>query len=251
MEYSEDELNKLLNSYHPIGVYRLLCAIYDKTFSMEGCLLFLRNCNMDFLNKIQDLLSTLTNVEQYVINYCYGLRALHKLGNVSGLAVNTGNDYIFNINKEAIRKIRHPTNINILSECLTKFEEEIFRDQIDLNDQLDNGDNWKSLPLYPDYLISSDGTIYDFVNKRILNPSRYTTRGNYLYVSLRTLSNKRQIVKIHTLVAEAYLGPKPIGCVVDHIDQNPENNNYKNLRYITNSENQKNNWNHSGRKIRS
>ena len=37
----------------------------------------------------------------------------------------------------------------------------------------------------------------------------------------------------HTLVAETFLGPRPDGMTIDHIDNDKENNTLVNLRYIT------------------
>ena len=45
---------------------------------------------------------------------------------------------------------------------------------------------------------------------------------------------------IHKVVAECWLGDKPEGMQIDHIDRNPHNNDYRNLRYVTHSEQMKN-----------
>jgi hypothetical protein len=42
---------------------------------------------------------------------------------------------------------------------------------------------------------------------------------------------------IHSLVAEAFIGPKPEGCEVLHADGSRDNNHISNLRYGTRSEN--------------
>lgn len=42
------------------------------------------------------------------------------------------------------------------------------------------------------------------------------------------------------LVAEAWLGERPAGCVVDHIDRNKLNNHADNLRYVTQAVNMAN-----------
>ncbi len=44
------------------------------------------------------------------------------------------------------------------------------------------------------------------------------------------------------LVAKCFIGERPEGLVIDHIDRNPLNNNVSNLRYVTQKEN---NWNKS------
>lgn len=47
-------------------------------------------------------------------------------------------------------------------------------------------------------------------------------------------------VPIHKVVAECWLGDKPDGLEIDHIDRNSHNNHYTNLRYVTRSEQMKN-----------
>ena len=44
-------------------------------------------------------------------------------------------------------------------------------------------------------------------------------------------------ILIHHLVAYAFLGERPDGMVIDHIDRNPKNNHISNLRYCTPKEN--------------
>lgn len=45
---------------------------------------------------------------------------------------------------------------------------------------------------------------------------------------------------VHRIVAMVFCDDYFDGAVVDHIDQNPDNNHYKNLRWVTRSENSKN-----------
>ena len=52
--------------------------------------------------------------------------------------------------------------------------------------------------------------------------------------------NEVKRLMIHKLVAECWLGDKPEGYEIDHIDRNPHNNHYTNLRYVTHSEQMKN-----------
>ena len=84
------------------------------------------------------------------------------------------------------------------------------------------------------FLISEDGKI-------IMNCETdhflkgYVNNNGYKIVSVK---NKR--IPVHKMVALAFLGERPEGYEVDHIDRNKLNNHYKNLRYVTRSEQMKN-----------
>lgn len=49
--------------------------------------------------------------------------------------------------------------------------------------------------------------------------------------------NRQHSVKVHRLVAAAFLGPKPDGLQVNHIDGDKNNNHVSNLEYVTAKEN--------------
>lgn len=54
----------------------------------------------------------------------------------------------------------------------------------------------------------------------------------------RTVSpDGRKHKTIHSLVAAAFLGPRPDGCDVNHIDGDKTNNAASNLEYVTRKEN--------------
>lgn len=69
---------------------------------------------------------------------------------------------------------------------------------------------------------------------RVLKPA--INEDGYLYLCLRKLDTKVSRF-VHRLVAEAFLGPRPPGLVINHKDLNTQNNHYTNLEYITNEEN--------------
>ena len=75
-----------------------------------------------------------------------------------------------------------------------------------------------------------DGELYMLY----ITPSR--TKDGYLQVG----AEGGKAVHVHTLVARAFIGPKPEGKEVDHIDKDRANNYYKNLRYVTRKENMAN-----------
>ena len=62
----------------------------------------------------------------------------------------------------------------------------------------------------------------------------------FVHIGGRSENAKIIRVMIHRVVAECWLGDIPDGMEVDHIDRNPHNNDYRNLRYVTKSEQMKN-----------
>jgi len=98
------------------------------------------------------------------------------------------------------------------------------------------------------YDIDSTGNIYGLerlddmgrkVSSRLLkqriNKKKYSLNG-YFKITL-TKNGKRSHFETHCLVAENFIGPRPKGFVVDHIDGNSLNNNVNNLHYVTSREN--------------
>lgn len=80
------------------------------------------------------------------------------------------------------------------------------------------------------YEISEDGTLRNVKSKKIKEP--YLGKNGYLAFSI---SNKGKTLHptVHSLVAEAWIGSRPEGFVIDHIDRCRTNNNASNLRYCT------------------
>ena len=84
------------------------------------------------------------------------------------------------------------------------------------------------------YEISTDGKVWSCLSARWLKP--YNVAKGYQGLALR--SEGRTIrVTVHALVAEAYIGPRPVGADVCHSDGDPKNNCAKNLRYASRSSN--------------
>ncbi len=62
--------------------------------------------------------------------------------------------------------------------------------------------------------------------------------GGYPVVNLYAGSTKSKVARhVHSLVAEAFIGPRPVGYEVNHRDLNPMNPALSNLEYVTHSEN--------------
>jgi len=113
-------------------------------------------------------------------------------------------------------------------------------------------ETWKDIPGYKSlYKISSygqvkslarivigkDGKSYPIREKRL---KQHEGVGDYYYVFLWKLG-KQKTRSVHSLVALAFIGPRPKGKKseqIRHLDSNPQNNFYKNLVYGSRKQNQ-------------
>lgn len=99
-------------------------------------------------------------------------------------------------------------------------------------------ERWRPVPGHSGYEVSDLGRVRSYRNRqghptstpRMLSPG--TVRG-YKHIKL---GRSRQ-TKVHILVLEAFVGPRPDGMVCRHLDGNPLNNRLTNLRWGTAEEN--------------
>ena len=92
------------------------------------------------------------------------------------------------------------------------------------------------------YEVNCDGTIIrNARSKRVLKCHKHSHNSRTEYWCLGvSIGKKIRKVYIHKVVAECWLGAKPEGYEVDHIDRNSLNNHWTNLRYVTRSEQMQN-----------
>ena len=92
------------------------------------------------------------------------------------------------------------------------------------------------------YEVNDDGTILRNVKskKHIKIILDYHHSKNGYYVAFVNLKGKVHRVPMHRIVAECWLGDRPEGYEIDHIDRNTHNNKYTNLRYVTHNVQMKN-----------
>jgi hypothetical protein len=98
------------------------------------------------------------------------------------------------------------------------------------------GETWRDIPGFPDYQASTAGRVRSFRRGRPHVLSTKTADGSYLHVALRREGKSHQL-KVASLVALTFLGPRPDGMQVCHGDGNKRNDALENLRYDTQSEN--------------
>lgn len=104
-------------------------------------------------------------------------------------------------------------------------------------------EKWNPIPSAPHYEASSLGNIRSWKARngkglttvpRLMTP--YVDRDGYKTVTIST-STKKGPRKICCLVAEAFYGPRPIGCVVRHLNGKSDDDRSENLSWGTQKEN--------------
>src|SRR4029077_1427245 len=101
-------------------------------------------------------------------------------------------------------------------------------------------EQWRRVPNYDRYEVSSFGRVRNFWTGRVLKPGQQ--RHGYFAVRLARNNTTGPSIPIHRLVAKVFLGPIPNGKEVHHIDHNKQNNLVSNLRYVTHQENVRSCW---------
>ncbi|MBO4779461.1 MAG: HNH endonuclease [Selenomonadaceae bacterium] len=92
------------------------------------------------------------------------------------------------------------------------------------------------------YEVSEDGRIFRNVKSKKQNKiivDYHHSSAGYCFTFI-CRNHVVQRIPIARVVAECWLGQKPEGYEIDHIDRNSQNNHYTNLRYVTKSEQMKN-----------
>jgi hypothetical protein len=100
------------------------------------------------------------------------------------------------------------------------------------------GQVWRPISRAPGYFVSDHGAI-----------RRRLKRGSWKYLlgclesrGYRQVRLIRRLTLVHRLVAEAFLGPCPVGHEVDHRDGVRDHNWASNLDYVTRAENMRRGW---------
>jgi hypothetical protein len=99
----------------------------------------------------------------------------------------------------------------------------------------------KQHPEFTDYYVAKSSNVYKFSAKRgnWIKIKAQVVKSGYCCIQLYK-EGKRHMINLHKIVAECYLGTRPVGDYqIDHIDHNRQNNSISNLQYLTRSANLK------------
>jgi hypothetical protein len=96
----------------------------------------------------------------------------------------------------------------------------------------DVDETWRPILGIAGFEVSSRGRVRNSVSLAL----RKLSLDEQGYEILR-FSSVRRTRRVHILVAEAFLGPRPAGRVINHIDGNKRHNRPGNLEYVTQREN--------------
>ena len=90
------------------------------------------------------------------------------------------------------------------------------------------------------YYVSPCGDVYSYGRWGRLQKKKATVRkkDGYCCMSIKhPIRGHIGAYYLHHIVAETYLGKRPAGLVIDHIDRDKQNNSISNLRYVTQQSN--------------
>lgn len=92
----------------------------------------------------------------------------------------------------------------------------------------------KEIPSAPGYYVDADGEVYNYRGRRI---AQQVTEKGYCRVHLQ-VNGETKSKYVHSLVAEVFIGPRPAGFQIRHLDGNKTNNSFDNIAYGTAKQNE-------------
>lgn len=94
--------------------------------------------------------------------------------------------------------------------------------------------DWRKVNGFEEYEVNHDGRVRRAATGKVLKPCFNDTGYHRVHIRRAGIAKTKSV---HSIVAEAFIGPRPIGMHIDHIDGVKTNNAASNLRYCTPKEN--------------
>lgn len=108
---------------------------------------------------------------------------------------------------------------------------------------MDSNEKWEFVKGTKDYLVSNRGRVLSLKKEPCILVQSTTWQG---YKRVNIMGHQ---TSVHRLVAEAFVNGYFEGAIVNHIDENPANNNAENLEWCTYSKNNSYGKAHESRKV--
>ncbi len=105
------------------------------------------------------------------------------------------------------------------------------------------------IPGLQGYMIDEGGSVWSLkagMGNRWTEPhliKQWVDKRGYVHVTLRPDGEKKRF-SVHALMMLAFVGERPEGFTVSHLDGNPTNNNIGNLEYASHVDNVNERWRH-------
>lgn len=99
------------------------------------------------------------------------------------------------------------------------------------------GTRYQRIDGYSSYFVSDDGDVISVVKEEPILLKTWENQHGHQYVGLTGDGCNKSKLSIHRLVAEAFIDNPEDYPVVRHLDDDPRNNNYKNLAWGTQKDN--------------
>lgn len=104
-------------------------------------------------------------------------------------------------------------------------------------------EEWRAVPGQEQYLVSSEGRVARLM--KVDPPSR-----RYVRINVRDVAGKMRTYLAHVWVLEAFVGPRPVGALARHLNDDPLDNRLENLSWGTPTENITDAFVNGGRKLK-
>jgi len=108
-----------------------------------------------------------------------------------------------------------------------------------------DGVEYRYVAGYVDYAVGNDGSVWSKKSKYPSHRMWHKLAGSndrYKTVRLYKSGAANVYVLIHKLIAFAFIGPRPIGFTINHVDGVKTNNAASNLEYVTQQDNIRHAW---------